>query len=114
MTFYLVSLVLIGALILATWRVARMHREIRTLRAHHGEFERSMAEATLALAKVGRMIDGIYGESGRMLLDLGTRIEEGREILAQLDALAGRRPGSGPDARDALSAGGSVTRFPNY
>lgn len=114
MTFYLVSLVLIGALILATWRVARMHREIRTLRDHHGEFERSMADATLALAKVGRMIDGIYGEGGRMLLELGTRIEEGREILARLDDLAGRSA-HGVDSRtESLSAGGGGTRFPNY
>lgn len=93
MTFYLISIALIGALVLATWRVARMHREIRVLRAHHAEFERSLTDATLALAKVGRLIDGVYGEGGRMLLELGMRIEEGRELAVRLQDLAARRDG---------------------
>jgi hypothetical protein len=120
MTFYLISLALIGALILATWRVARMHREIRVLRAHHAEFERSLTDATLALAKVGRLIDGIYGEGGHVLLELGMRIEEGRELAARLQELSVRRDAAAPRATAEVAAGGhagrasALVRFPDH
>jgi hypothetical protein len=91
MTFYLISAVLAVLLVLATWRVARMHREIRALRAHHRAFEQSMSEATLAIAKIGKMIDNIYGEGGRVLLDLGASIEEGRALATMLRDLVTAR-----------------------
>jgi hypothetical protein len=88
MTSYLVDGVLLLALVLTSLRVASMHRELKRLRAYHGEYRQVFSETSDALGGIEGAIRSLNGEGRAALEALGERIDEARALAARLEAMA--------------------------
>jgi hypothetical protein len=85
MTSYLLDAVLLGALILSSYRLAIIHRDIKRFRRHQNGYERALNKTSEALVDVGRAIQAINAEGVAMVKTLSIRIDEARELHISLE-----------------------------
>jgi hypothetical protein len=88
MISFLVDGVLLLALLVTTWRVGVVYRELRSLRAHQGQYQAALGESVQALLKAQASIEAVHAEGGRTLTAMAAATQEAREILTELDGLA--------------------------
>lgn len=86
MASFLAEPVLFVALVVTSGVVALMYRELRRQNRARQELARTLAETSAALAGIDRTVRDFDARGDAMLKALGTRIEQGREILAGIEA----------------------------
>ncbi|RDI50420.1 hypothetical protein [Microvirga subterranea] len=80
----LVNLVLFAALVITSLCVLAMYRKLKRFDASQAEYKRLFQEASVALGTAGDAVRA-FGTEGKEVADaLGARIDEAREVLAQL------------------------------
>ncbi len=88
---YLVDAILLAALILSSYRMAIIHRDIKRFRRHQNGYERALSKTSEALVDVGRAIQAINVEGVATVNALSLRIDEGYALLAQLEKSSTRQ-----------------------
>jgi len=91
MTSYLVDAILLVALVLSSYRLAVIHRDIKRFRRHQNGYERALSKTSEALVDVGRAIQGINVEGVATVNALSLKIEEGYTLLAELEKSLARK-----------------------
>jgi hypothetical protein len=79
MTSYLVDMILLVALILSSYRMAIIHRDIKRFRRHQNGYERALSKTSEALVDVGRAIQAVK--------TLSIRIDEARGVISSMEKL---------------------------
>ncbi|GAB4531150.1 MAG: hypothetical protein Tsb0019_32890 [Roseibium sp.] len=79
--------VLLLALVATTVRMLTMHRELRRLSSYHADYQRIFDQTALALDGIEVSIQEINVKSAQLLNALGSRMDDARELIAEIDAL---------------------------
>lgn len=87
MTSYLVDTILLVALILSSYRMAIIHRDIKRFRRHQNGYERALSKTSEALVDVGRAIQAINVEGIAAVKTLSIRIDEARGVISSMEKL---------------------------
>lgn len=87
MISYLVDAVLLLALIATSVKVVAMYRELRRLSAYHADYQRIFDQTTLALDGIEVSIQEINVHGSQVLNALGSRMDDARELISDIDAL---------------------------
>ncbi|HWT30895.1 MAG TPA: hypothetical protein VN240_07700 [Propylenella sp.] len=85
MISFFIDAVLLAALILTSIRVGRMYRELRRLRRLQDEYRSVLDQTGSMLTCVQDTVREIKEQGGELLYSLGTRLDEARIVLAELD-----------------------------
>src|SRR6187431_152743 len=85
MISYLVDGVLLIALALTGWRVAKIYRELRQLRAYHTDYKRVLDDTGIAVEIVETTVRDINAHGAQILLALGDRIDEAYRTIGEID-----------------------------
>lgn len=79
--------VLLIALIVTTVKIVTMYRELKRLSAYHTDYQRILDQTALALDGIEVSIQEINVRSAQLLNALGTRMDDARELIAEIDSL---------------------------
>ncbi|MCK7611307.1 hypothetical protein [Roseibium sediminicola] len=79
--------VLLAALVATTVRMLTMHRELRRLGSYHADYQRIFDQTALALDGIEVSIQEINVKSAQLLNALGSRMDDARELIAEIDGL---------------------------
>jgi len=79
--------ILLIALVATTVRMLTMHRELRRLSSYHADYQRIFDQTALALDGIEVSIQEINVKSAQLLNALGSRMDDARELIAEIDAL---------------------------
>jgi ABC-type transporter Mla subunit MlaD len=79
--------VLLLALVATSLRMLTMHRELRRLGSYHADYQRIFDQTALALDGIEVSIQEINVKSAQLLNALGSRMDDARELIAEIDAL---------------------------
>ncbi|POF30122.1 hypothetical protein [Roseibium marinum] len=79
--------VLLIALVATTVRMLAMHRELRRLGTYHADYQRIFDQTVLALDGIEVSIQEINVKSAQILNALGNRMDDARELIAEIDGL---------------------------
>jgi len=79
--------VLLIALVATTVRMLVMHRELRRLATYHEDYQRIFDQTVLALDGIEVSIQEINVKSAQILNALGNRMDDARELIAEIDGL---------------------------
>ncbi|MTI45896.1 hypothetical protein JM93_00471 [Roseibium hamelinense] len=79
--------VLLLALIVTTIKIVTMYRELKRLGAYHTEYQRIFDQTALALDGIEVSIQEINVRSSQLLNALGTRMDDARELIAEIDSI---------------------------
>ncbi|GAA0770936.1 hypothetical protein E1180_11930 [Roseibium denhamense] len=79
--------VLLVALIATTLRMVQMHRELRRLGSYHDDYQRIFDQTALALDGIEVSIQEINVKGAQILNALGSRMDDARELIAEIDGL---------------------------
>ncbi|MEO9530181.1 MAG: hypothetical protein ABJG32_22610 [Roseibium sp.] len=79
--------VLLLALVATSIRMLTMHRELRRLGSYHADYQRIFDQTSLALDGIEVSIQEINVKSAQILNALGSRMDDARELIAEIDAL---------------------------
>lgn len=91
MTSYLVEAVLFVALVITTWRVTTMHRELKRLRESEAEFVQTTAKMNRAFDDVAATVHDLSANGTTLVHLLGRKIDEARELMTEIDRRRGER-----------------------
>lgn len=100
MTSSLANAILFIALVITSGMVALMYRKLRQLDRYHAEYKQIFDKTGAALIGAQNAVSSFGSEGRETLMQLGTRIEEARDVARQLEALTQSarslsQPGSG-------------------
>jgi len=87
MTSWLIDLVLIAALLVTSWRVGGMYRELHRLRSAEAGFKTALEEADASINRAAHAVVLLKSEGVRTLRALEERIAEANELGERLDAV---------------------------
>lgn len=93
MTSYLVDAILVLALLVTAVRVSQMHRELVKLRRDQVQFCGIMGEAANAFETIVKTVNDLNRHGSRLIQLLGTKIDEAREVIAEIEERAPRTAG---------------------
>ena len=79
--------ILLVALVATTVRMLTMHRELRQLGSYHEDYQRIFDQTALALDGIEVSIQEINVKSAQLLNALGSRMDDARELIAEIDGL---------------------------
>lgn len=79
--------VLLVALVATTVRMLAMHKELRRLGSFHADYQRIFDQTALALDGIEVSIQEINVKGAQILNALGTRMDDARELIAEIDGL---------------------------
>lgn len=79
--------ILLVALVATTVRMLTMHRELRRLGSYHADYQRIFDQTALALDGIEVSIQEINVKSAQLLNALGSRMDDARELIAEIDGL---------------------------
>ncbi|WP_269581836.1 hypothetical protein [Roseibium sp. Sym1] len=79
--------VLLVALVATTVRMLTMHRELRRLGNYHDDYQRIFEQTALALDGIEVSIQEINVKSAQLLNALGSRMDDARDLIAEIDGL---------------------------
>ncbi|TYC58663.1 hypothetical protein FMN50_09460 [Rhodobacterales bacterium] len=79
--------VLLVALVATTVRMLQMHRELRRLGSFHEDYQRIFDQTALALDGIEVSIQEINVKGAQILNALGNRMDDARELIAEIDSL---------------------------
>jgi|GEM_PF-1641741 len=79
--------VLLIALVATTVRMLAMHRELRRLGTFHEDYQRIFDQTALALDGIEVSIQEINVKGAQILNALGSRMDDARELIAEIDGL---------------------------
>jgi hypothetical protein len=85
MTSYLVETVLFVALVITTWRVTTMHRELKRLRLSEAEFVQTTTKMNRAFDDVAATVHDLSANGTTLVHLLGRKIDEARELMVEID-----------------------------
>lgn len=88
MTSSLAEAVLFLALVLTSGVVAATWRELRRQHGYRREFARILMETSAALEGIDRTVREFDQRGNSMLKALGSRIDQARQVLGEIDRLA--------------------------
>ena len=83
--------VLLLALVATTVRMLTMHRELRRLGSYHEDYQRIFDQTALALDGIEVSIQEINVKGAQILNALGNRMDDARELIAEIDGLHKKR-----------------------
>jgi ATP-dependent Clp protease adapter protein ClpS len=86
MASYLVDLVLLAALLFTSIRVTKMHRELVRLRACQSDFAFVLGKTTETVDDMVLMVREFSAEGKQLVNVLGTKVEEARKLVMQIEA----------------------------
>ncbi|MBN9670708.1 hypothetical protein [Roseibium aggregatum] len=79
--------VLLVALVATTVRMLQMHKELRRLGSYHEDYQRIFDQTALALDGIEVSIQEINVKGAQILNALGNRMDDARELIAEIDGL---------------------------
>ncbi|MES0809020.1 hypothetical protein ABLO27_06030 [Roseibium sp. SCPC15] len=79
--------VLLIALVATTVRMVSMHRELRRLGTYHEDYQRIFDQTALALDGIEVSIQEINVKGAQILNALGSRMDDARDLIAEIDGL---------------------------
>ncbi len=79
--------VLLLALVATTIRMVQMHRDLRRLGSYHEDYQRIFDQTALALDGIEVSVQEINVKGAQILNALGTRMDDARDLIAEIDAL---------------------------
>jgi len=79
--------ILLVALVATTVRMLQMHRELRRLGSYHEDYQRIFDQTALALDGIEVSIQEINVKGAQILNALGSRMDDARELIAEIDGL---------------------------
>lgn len=79
--------VLLLALIVTTVKLVTMYRELKRLGAYHTDYQRVFDQTALALDGIEVSIQEINVRGSQVLNALGSRMDDARELIAEIDGL---------------------------
>ncbi|MEP3047873.1 MAG: hypothetical protein ABJL55_19045 [Roseibium sp.] len=79
--------VLLFALVVTTVRMVQMHRELRRLGSYHDDYQRIFDQTALALDGIEVSVTEINVKGAQILNALGSRMDDARELIAEIDSL---------------------------
>ena len=79
--------VLLVALVATTVRMLYMHRELRRLSMYHADYQRIFDQTALALDGIEVSIQEINVKGAQILNALGNRMDDARDLIAEIDGL---------------------------
>lgn len=87
MISYLVDAVLLIALAVTSIKMVSMYRELRRLGSYHEDYQRIFDQTALALDGIEVSVKELNVRGQQVLNALGTRMDDARELIAEIDAL---------------------------
>ncbi|WP_321503964.1 hypothetical protein [Breoghania sp.] len=87
MISYLVDAVLMVALVITSVKIVAMYRELKRLGSYHADYQRIFDQTTLALDGIEVSIQEINVRGTQVLNALGSRMDDARGIIADIDGL---------------------------
>jgi hypothetical protein len=85
MTSYLVDVILLLALLVTTFRVTKMHHELKQLRSDQGDFCNILGEAAESFDTIVKTVSDLNHNGSQLIGLLGAKIDEAREVIAEFD-----------------------------
>ncbi len=83
----LVDGVLLLALVITTWKMVAMYRELKRLGSYHMDYQRIFDQTALALDGIEVSIQELNVRGAQVLNALGSRMDDARELIAEIDGL---------------------------
>lgn len=83
----LVDGVLLLALVITTWKIVSMYRELKRLGSYHVDYQRIFDQTALALDGIEVSIQELNVRGAQVLNALGSRMDDARELIAEIDGL---------------------------
>ncbi|WP_279482641.1 hypothetical protein [Aureimonas sp. SK2] len=87
MTSWLIDAVLIGALIVTSWRTGSMYKELKRLRSEETGFWQALEDADASINRAANAVVLLKSEGVRTLRALEERAAEAHELAERLDIL---------------------------
>ncbi|ADZ72275.1 hypothetical protein [Polymorphum gilvum] len=87
MISYLVDAALLIALAITSLKTVSMYRELRRLGAYHADYQRIFDQTALALDGIEVSIQELNVRGSQVLNALGSRMDDARDLIAEIDAL---------------------------
>ncbi|WP_321340743.1 hypothetical protein [Breoghania sp.] len=87
MISYLVDAVLMVALVITSIKIVAMYRELKRLSSYHADYQRIFDQTTLALDGIEVSIQEINVRGTQVLNALGSRMDDARGIISEIDGL---------------------------
>lgn len=87
MISYLVDAVLLIALAITSVKMVTMYRELRRLGSYHADYQRVFDQTALALDGIEVSIQEINVRGAQVLNALGSRMDDARDLIAEIDGL---------------------------
>lgn len=111
MASYLVDFVLLVALLVTSFRVTKMHRELVRLRSCQGDFAFVLGKTNEAVDDMTTMVREFSADGRQLVSVLGDKIDEARQAIMDMEARdETSRPPSGGSARCADDDGPKLVR----
>ncbi|ALN74169.1 DUF6468 domain-containing protein [Aureimonas sp. AU20] len=111
MTSFLIDAVLVGALLVTSWRTGSMYRELRRLRGDESALRAALVEADQSINRAANAVILLKTEGVQTLRSLEERMGEAQELTERLDIILDsyeRRRAQPANDVDALSRFASV------
>jgi hypothetical protein len=83
----LVDGVLLLALMITTWKMVSMYRELKRLGSYHTDYQRIFDQTAIALDGIEVSIQELNVRGAQVLNALGSRMDDARELIAEIDGL---------------------------
>ncbi|KZL11405.1 hypothetical protein [Pseudovibrio sp. Ad26] len=87
MISYLIDGFLLFALLVTTWRVVVMYRQLKRLSGYHEEYQRIFDQTSEAMDNIGLSLQEIRVRGEEILSNLGQRIDEAREATVDISGV---------------------------
>lgn len=105
MISYLIDLIILSALLFTSIRVTKVHRELRRLRDYHTEFCAAVEKTTESFDDMALLVHDLSANGPQLANMLGHKIDQARQVIAEIDARRPPQPRSRNDAPDDKRAG---------
>ncbi len=87
MTSWLIDAILVGALIVTSWRTGSMYKELKHLRSESSGFRQALEDADASINRAANAVVLMKSEGVRTLRALEERAAEAQELVERLDVL---------------------------
>ncbi|SDQ92295.1 hypothetical protein [Pseudovibrio sp. Tun.PSC04-5.I4] len=87
MISYLIDGFLLLALLITTWRVVVMYRQLQKLSGYHEDYQRIFDQTSEAMDNIGLSLQEIRVRGEEILTNLGQRIDEARETTVDISGV---------------------------
>ncbi len=87
MTSWLIDAVLVGALLVTSWRTGSMYKELKRLRSEESTFRQALEDADASINRAANAVVLLKSEGVRTLRALEERATEAQDLVERLDVL---------------------------